>query len=27
MKLLEILEETLKQEPNFVTDDGELKNG
>jgi adenine-specific DNA-methyltransferase len=25
MKLYETLEEQLKQEPNFVTDDGELK--
>lgn len=25
MKLYETLEEQIKQEPNFVTDDGELK--
>ena len=25
MKLLETLEKTLKKEPNFITDNGELK--
>lgn len=27
MKLLETLEKTLKEEPNFITGNGELKNG